>query len=980
MHQRFLSQRCFALSSLLIISLLCIVASCTSSVSYPDEIADRLPDKVDFNFHIKPILSDRCFNCHGQDESSRQAGLRLDTKEGAFADMDSSKWSSHFAIKPGSISQSEIIQRIYAQDEDIVMPPPESKMALSEYEKALLTKWIEQGAEWKEHWSFTPPSKATPPKVQDKTWPINFIDQFVLATLEKEGLAPSKEADKERLLRRVSMDLTGLPPNLETMDAFLTDDSADAYEKVVDQLLKSDAYAERMAMNWMDLSRYADSHGLHADGWRLMWPWRDWVIDAFKKNRPYDEFVTWQLAGDLLPNATKEQKLATAFNRNHPMTAEGGVVDEEFRLEYVFDRTNTAATVFLGLTMECARCHDHKFDPISQKEYYQMSAFFNNVKELGMTGDDGNYGPMLPLPDTTTERQIAALDQQIEEVERLLDQQKAEVAENSAFIKALQRRPEIDLRSEGRHYAFDKFQRRKHKNGWYEKVLDPPSEVIASDKIVLKEGYKGTAYQVTNDYDLIHLGKEGYFEFTQAFSAGAWIKTDTSGSNQTILCTAGDKNNFWRGWELYLDEHNRPAARLIHSLPHNYIHVKAKIDSIATNAWQHVFFTYDGSGKAAGLQLFVNGRMIKTTVEFDRLYKSILPVHSGNHQPDQRSVRVGKSYRNFTGESGLFSGMLDEVDVFSRQLSQLEVSHLAETPMLNLAQVDPENIESKDKEILLEHQLLKKEDGFRKAQENLADLRNQRLAAFKEVPEVMVMEEMPEPHAAHVLFRGDYRMKRERVTAGTPAKVLNFPDNAPRNRLGLAQWLMHKDNPLTARVAVNRYWQLFFGQGLVNTPQDFGYQGALPSHPALLDWLAVEFRESGWDIKALCRKIVLSATYRQSSKATPALLEKDPSNQLLARGPSHRLAAEMIRDNALAACGLLVHKVGGESVRPYQPEGLWIDKGTFSHKLLRYIPSQGDDLYRRSLYTFVKRTSPHPAMQAFDAPNRSICTVQRERT
>ena len=943
------------------ITLSAIISSC--SLNMPDEVATAykdLPEQIDFNFHIKPLLSDRCYTCHGPDENSRKADLRLDLETEAFKKLA----SGNFAIKAGNPSASESIRRILSEDPEVQMPPPEAHLSLSATEKALIIKWIEQGAQWKKHWAFSKPENPAIPSIDKESWPAhNAVDNFVQQKLLLNKLEPAPAANKERLLRRVSMDLTGLPPSIAEIDAFLNDNSETAYEQVVDRLLASDANAERLALDWMDISRYADSHGLHADGWRLMWPWRDWVINAFKDNMPYDQFVSWQLAGDLFPEATREQKLATAFNRNHPMTAEGGAIEEEFRLNYVWDRTETVGTALLGLTINCARCHDHKYDPISQKDYYQLASFFNNVKELGMTGDDGNYGPMLALPDAETESELEQLDAKIKAKEQQLKITKKELL---ALEKYMAKLPG-DFSKKGllAHFPFDKLQKRTGKRPGY--IVDGSTRATSREAPILTEGVQGKALEFTGEYDEVYLHELPNFEWTDPFSASLWMNTTKreTGLTQTLMGTSGQKNNFWRGWDFYLDSLNHLNARLIHSLPHNYIHVRSK-DSIKTNTWKHVAFTYDGSGKAKGLNLFIDGKDVATTSPYDRLYKSIKTVRNATHEVHTELVRVAKSYRAFTGENGIFKGRLDDIYMYSRALTGPEIAALAKREDAK-QQTVPQYWVSRDPQV-------------DKQEKELAALREQWLEKMQPVMEVMVMEEMPETRTAYLYSRGDYTQPMEEVATSTPEALPAFPESYPRNRVGLAQWIFAEENPLTARVAVNRYWQMLFGNGLVSTPQDFGVQGALPSHPELLDWLAITFQESNWDVKALLKTIVMSHTYRQSSTVSEALREKDPGNKLLARANSYRLPAEMIRDNALAASGLLVNQVGGESVKPYQPGKLWIEKNSFSHKLLNYEVTKGDSLYRRGLYTFIRRTAPHPAMTAFDVPSREVCIVKRENT
>ncbi|MCW5515844.1 DUF1553 domain-containing protein [Muriicola sp. Z0-33] len=929
----------------------------------PDEVAaayEDLPEQIDFNFHVKPILSDRCYTCHGPDENSRKAKLRLDIEEYAFKKLA----SGNFAFKSGNPSNSESVRRILSNDPEVQMPPPEAHLSLNAREKATIIKWIEQGATWKQHWAFTQPEKPTIPEIAESKWPShNPIDKFVQLKLKQQQMEPSISASKERLLRRVSMDLTGLPPTIAEIDDFLNNNSEDAYEKVVDRLLASDANAERLALDWMDISRYADSHGLHADGWRLMWPWRDWVINAFKNNMPYDQFVSWQLAGDLLPNATREQKLATAFNRNHPMTAEGGAIEEEFRLNYVWDRTETVGTALLGLTINCARCHDHKYDPISQKDYYQLTAFFNNVKELGMTGDDGNYGPMLALPDKETEDKLEELSQDIKEKEKQLELTKEELVKLDEYIAGLPG----DFKKKGLlgHYPFNNLKARSGKQKGY--YVDGDSKVTSREAPLIEKGIKGNSLQFTGEYDEVYLHNIPNFEWTDTFSASLWINTTKkeAGLTQTLLGTSGEKNNFWRGWDFYLDSLNHVNARLIHSLPHNYIHVRSK-DAIKTNEWKHLAFTYGGSGKAQDLKLFIDGQAVETSIPYNKLYKSIKAVRSASHELDNRAVRVAKSYRSFTGENGIFKGRIDDIYIYSRTLTAPEIKALA----------------TKDKEqaIAAPHYWVARSSEVKKTQNELRNLRSQWLTHMEPVMEVMVMEEMPVARTPYLYNRGDYEQAMHPVETNTPEALPPFPEDYPKNRLGLSKWIFSKDNPLTARVTVNRYWQMLFGDGLVTTPQDFGVQGALPSHPELLDWLAISFQENNWDVKALLKTMVMSHTYRQTSYASDKLREEDPTNRLLARANSYRLPAEMIRDNALAASGLLVNHLGGESVKPYQPGNLWIEKNSFSHKLLNYKETKGDSLYRRGLYTFIRRTAPHPAMTAFDVPSREVCIVKRENT
>ena len=941
----------------------------------PEEVAaayEDLPAKVDFNFHIRPLLSDRCFSCHGPDEGSREAGLRLDLEDEAFTSLQESKGQ---AFVKGQLAKSVAWQRIIAEDLALQMPPPESHLSLSPYEKALIARWIEQGANWKTHWAFIPPEKPEVPKIKDNKG-TNEIDHFIRAKLKELGLQSSPEADRERLIRRVTMDLTGLPPTIAELDAFLADATPDAYEKLVDRLLQTETYAERMAMEWLDVARYADSHGLHADGLRENWPWRDWVIRAFQANLSYDDFVTWQLAGDLLPKARREQKLATAFHRNHTTNSESGIVSEEFRLNYVADRTNTTATAFMGLTMECATCHDHKFDPISQKEYYQMSAFFNNVPELGMIGNDKNFGPLLLLPDPETERRIDSLEGEMQVLDEQIEGRLADLEAIKKYIKTIDAAsiapPQAD-----RYFPFESITQKKDERGRTQQILDLDPTTIVTNGAELVAGKKGKAIRIDRDNEQIHLGKVNNFDLDEPFSAGTWVKVEEQGTFQTLMGNIGDKNTGWRGWVFYLDSLNRPAMKIVHSLSHNYLHVTTTAQ-VPIEEWTSLYFTYDGSAKAKGIQLFVNGEELETTIHKDQLYKNILPVRTRSYRPDhKRRVKMGIAHNYlFTDtDNGVLVGSLDEVKVFHRYLTALEVAAIyredTKVPNLEIAPGD---------QALSHHYFHRIDPEFQQLNTQLRALRSKRFDLIDPVQEVMVMEEMSPPRTTHILNRGLYTDLGEVVYPATPSALPAFPEEFPKNRLGLAQWLFSDTHPLTARVAVNRYWQMLFGKGIVDTPHDFGIQGALPTHPELLDWLAVAFRESGWDIRFLLKKMVTSATYKQSAVATEVHLAKDAKNTYFARGSSYRLPAEMIRDNALAASGLLNRTVGGESVKPYQPKGLWRDKNEFSGYLAYYVPDSGDSLYRRSMYTFIRRTSPHPAMTAFDAPDRSICTVKREKT
>ena len=951
-----------------LIVIIGILSSC--SLEVPEEISNQyssLPEVVDFNYHVKPILSDRCYQCHGPDEKTRKAGLRLDIESLAFSKLESGKR----AFSAGNLYKSESARRILHQDPDIVMPPPEANLQLTQREKAMILKWIEQGAEWKEHWSFLPPQNKIP-KSKDNTL-SHPIDMFVKNKLDQEGLDFSPKASKAILVRRLYFDLTGLPPSIEAVDEFINDNSEKAYENLVDRLLNTPAHAERMALDWMDLARYADSHGLHADGIRTMWPWRDWVLKAFQENMPYDQFVTWQLAGDLIPEATQEQKLATAFNRNSPMTAEGGVIDEEWRLHYVFDRTETLSTAFMGLTVACAKCHDHKFDPISQKDYYQLTAFFNNIRELGMTGDDGEFGPLLPLTDEQTQSKLDQLNQSMSAIKKELaitSEELKQVYEYSdELVKKTKAQP--NLLFHGKFEKISQISKRRHsvdgKKDFYGRSDQTP-EVV--------EGIKGNAFKFSKDHDQLYITNKliPKMEWTEPFSLSLWLNTSKrkQESTQTLVANSGGKNDLWRGWECYLDDQNRVNIRLINVTPSNLIHVRT-VDSIKTNQWQHLAVTLDGTGKTEGVQLFLNGEKIAQQGIINNLYKTMIPTKRDRKKgfvETDRSLIVGKSYEGSTGDYGLFMGKLDEFKFFKGVLTPFEVRSIH-------AENTNQKTETPWEEV--QQHVIEKNSEIVKIKKKLKNNREEYLKTYTPIEEIMVMREMDQARPTYLYNRGVYSEPLYTVEAKVPAALPAMDESLPKNRLGLSQWLFDPKNPLTARVAVNRYWQMIFGQGLVGTPNDFGVQGQLPSHPELLDWLAIRFRQN-WDVRALIKEMVLSKTYQQQSVSNELLDQKDPNNILLARANVSRLPAEIIRDNALKVSGLLNPKFGGESVMPYQPDGLWKEKNNFSTFLYEYERSAGDDLYRRGLYTFIRRTSPPPNMMTFDATSREVCTVKRDVT
>ncbi|MEM9929158.1 MAG: DUF1553 domain-containing protein [Bacteroidota bacterium] len=943
---------------LFLLAVGCLLSACGAEL--PEEVELELaglPTQVDFNQHIRPILSDRCWSCHGPDAGSRQVGLRLDTEDGAFALLASGKK----AIVPNQPFASEALVRILSDDPERVMPVPGSNITLTPREIALLYRWIEQGAAWKEHWAFLPILAPASVPNNPAAYPAeNEIDHFLNARLQEEGLSANERADPERLLRRLYLDLTGLPPSPEQMDAWLEQPNAENYALIVDELLESDAHAERLATEWLDLARYADSHGMHTDGYRLSYPYRDWVLQALRDNQPFDQFVREQLAGDLLPDPSQNQLVATAFNRMHPMTAEGGVIDEEMRLSYVFDRVNTVATGLLGLTMDCSRCHDHKFDPIDQAEYYSFSAFFNNFRELGMTPNDGNVGPTIFLTDSLTRQRLKSLRSELKEItpDRTIP------TIDSLSLATFLEQEKVQPPAPDGHYPFDAI---VDKDGL---KVDGRAPATASVTIT-KDELRGQVLCVDHPYDDIWLEQGvGQYRTVDPFTISIHAKTTKLDASltQTLVGTAGYKADLYQGVDVYLDGESHLNFRLIKALADDFLHVRSQAP-LDTGRWYHVTVTYDGTGQAAGMQLYCEGQAIPQTIEMDDLNGEIYPTEHVRwiKKGTPRVQRVAQAYRGQSGENGIFQGWLDDLRFYDRELTALEIArlHNPEAPITHA--------------LAIAH-LGRLDTARQRAFASFRARKAEQISLQDTLTRFMASAEMETPRATFRLDRGSYEAPQEQVFPATPARVLPFPADVAPNRLGLTEWLFHPDHPLTARVAVNRYWQLIFGRGIVSTPHDFGAQGALPSHPRLLDFLATQFRDSGWDIRALLRMMVLSDAYQRSSSASREQREQDPENQLLARGASVRMPAEMIRDNALAASGLLVRKTGGPSVRPYQPAGLWLQSSNFTEILRSYQQDHGEDLYRRSLYTFLKRTSPPPFLTNFDGASRQICEVKRSVT
>ena len=932
------------------------------------------PRLVEFNRDVRPILSDHCFQCHGPDEKQRKAELRLDTETGARADHDGRR-----AIVPADLSHSELFQRITSTDDGERMPPAKFARQLSAEQIDILKRWIEQGATWQKHWSFISPQRPALPTVKTPDWCRTPIDHFILARLEKEGLHPAAEADKATLIRRVTLDLTGLPPTVPEVEAFLADMSGNAYEKVVNRLLDSPRYGERMANRWLDGARYADTSGYQSDGERYMWRWRDWVIEAYNRNLPFDQFTVEQLAGDLLPNPTLDQRIATGFNRNHRGNAEGGIVPEEYAVEYVVDRVDTTFTVWMGLTMGCARCHDHKFDALTQREYYETFALFNNVPEKGRAAKYGNSPPYIPAPTRDQQQQLQKLDAAVTAAQAEWKRIQPEIdlalsawepaaknepatagnrAEHLVFEISFDATPGAAPSTEKQPVAFvAPAKLRPGETPLPEVKLFPPQYVGGDPEFL--PGPVGSALK-GDGQRFYQAGNIAGFGFYDPFSGACWIQPQEL-KGGTILSKMTDAAE-GDGWYFAMRD-----GRLQVNLVKRWLDDSMRVETtqpLANDKWQHVMFVYDGSRAASGVSIYVDGKRVETRVVLDELNQNFT-----TNEP----LRIGGG----GGPEGRFHGLIDEVRVFSTALDADAALSLATTTSISDIVSRPPAQRSPAEAFKLRQYFIESHlPAFMAAvRQRLQALQQEQQQLLADIPTVMVMEELPQPRPTHILLRGEYDKRGERVAPAVPASLVDAERPAVQNRLDFAQWLVSPQHPLTARVAVNRAWQMYFGTGLVKTIDDLGSQGDWPSHPELLDWLATEFIRSGWDVKQLQKQIVMSATYRQASKLTPELFQRDPENRLLARGPRVRMSAEMIRDQALFASGLMVEHQGGPSVLPYQPEGLWKDlTGT------DFTPEHGASLYRRSLYTFWKRTVAPPGMVMFDASTREACTVRESRT
>ena len=898
--------------------------------------ASNLPIKIDFNRDIRPILSDNCYTCHGPDAGKRKAGLRLDLKDGALSILK----SGEVAIIPGNLTQSKLIVRITTKDEDDRMPPVKTGRQLTAKQIELLKQWVARGAEWKAHWSFIPPERSPAPVVKNQRWPHNPIDDFILARLDQEGLRPAKEADKPTLIRRVTFDLTGLPPTPAEVDAFLDDSKPGAYERLVDRLLQSPRYGEHEARYWLDVARYGDTHGLHLDNERSLWPYRDWVVSAFNCNQRFDQFTIDQLAGDLLPTPTREQKIASGFNRCNVSTSEGGAIDDEFYVRYAVDRAETTAIAWMGLTVGCAVCHDHKFDPISQKEFYQFYAFFNNFNEKAMDGNALLPAPAMKLPTADQETKLGQLNASVAALEKRIREatQKITYTEPVLVTNVAQNQP--------RDFV------------WVEDDFPPGAKVEAS----------GAGGAVRIETEKVYSGKKAIRRTDKGLAQDFFTQ-----ATPPLLVGNGDKLFAY----VYLDPADPPKAIMLQYHTSDWLHRANWGDEDAIpwgdkgTSQKLLMGALPKAGEWVRLEIDAARLELKSGAKVDGI---AFTQFGGTVYWDRAGIVTATSQVDAAGISQL---------AWEQQEKDRDKQNLPKEVAAAL-KADAEKRTDPQQAVLREYYLANvytpARATFEPLVKELNEGRKQRDELDGSLPATMISQEMDKPRGAFILKRGQYDQRGDAVQPGVPAVLPPLASGTSTNRLDLARWLVSPKHPLTARVTVNRFWQQFFGTGLVKSSGDFGAQGEWPSHPALLDWLATEFIQSGWDVKHMIRLLVTSATYRQSSVVTPALWQKDPQNRLLARGSRFRLDAEMIRDNALFVSGLLVEKMGGRGVLPYQPSGIWEAVGYTSSNTAKFEQDHGAALYRRSLYTFWKRTAPPPYLSTFDAPSREKYCTRRERT
>ncbi|MFM7150581.1 MAG: DUF1553 domain-containing protein [Gemmataceae bacterium] len=913
-------------------------------------------EKLLYNRDIRPILAENCFACHGPDKAARKGGLRLDIRDEAVASG---------ALNPGKPGESSVMERVHTTNARELMPPPKSLKKLTAQQKETLKRWIEQGAEYQPHWSYIPPVRPVLPAVKNTAWPRNPVDRFILAELESRGMTPAPEADRRTLARRLSLDLRGLPPTPEEVEAFVQDTRADAYERYVDRMMASPQWGEHRGRFWLDAARYADTHGIHFDNFREMWVYRDWVIQAFNRNLAFDQFTIEQIAGDLLPNRTLEQQIASGFNRCNITTNEGGVIPEEYLVLYTRDRTETVSAIWMGMTANCAVCHDHKLDPVSQREFYRMAAFFNNTTQGAMDGNIKDTPPIIQVPrKEDRQRQITLLNL-LGETRRQVEERKTAARNDfatwlaSTKPESLAGKPPTEGLSLHLPLAEGKG---KTLAGTFQ---NKPREVTVSGEVKWATGHIGPkAYRVTPGL-MAEVPDAGDFDKSQAFTVSAWVRLPQDGMTGAIVARMDEAEAF-RGWDLWV-EGNRLGMHFVSKWQEDALKVVSN-QPIKANTWTHVMVSHDGSGKAAGLRIYVDGVL----QENPQVQADSLKGTTRTKVP----MKIGQR-----GSSARMDGLaIQDLRLYQRSLGKEEAVSLGKGARLGQLVSKGAKLAGPEREELFTWWLTNKDQEYAKLLTALDKFQREEneIKARGTVAHVS-QERMDAKPMAFILNRGDYDKRKDQVDADTPKVLPAMPANLPRNRLGFAQWLVQRSHPLTARVTVNRFWQEVFGRGIVPTTGDFGIAGELPSHPEMLDWLALEF-QSDWDMKRFFRMLVTSAAYRQSSVVTAEKREKDPNNIWLSRGPRFRLDGEVIRDYALATSGLLAPVFGGPSVKPNQPDGVWEAVAMIGSNTRDYRKDAGESLYRRSLYTFWKRSAPPASLEIFNAPNRETCVVKRERT
>jgi hypothetical protein len=926
--------------------------------------------RLSFNQTIQPILSENCYACHGPDPGGRKAGLRLDRAESAFAAHE--KFGP--AIVRGNPDSSPLVKRIESKDPKERMPPPEGHRTLKPDQIAQLRQWVKEGAVYEEHWSFIPPKRPAVPVNNNQQWTRTPVDGFILSRLEKEGLKPSEEADRPTLIRRVTYDLTGLPPTPEEVQAFVTDQSANAYEKVVDRLLASPRYGEHRAHYWLDVARYGDTQGLHLDNFRSIWPYRDYVIQSYNQNKRFDDFVKEQIAGDMLPSKTLDSIVASAFLRSGISSGEGGALIEELRVNNKRERAEAFGAAFMGLTTGCAVCHDHKFDPITRNDFYRLTAFFNNLTENPSNDDREDWPPFIRVPQDNNRAAYEQILAKRSAIENQINQRRTRGSELvTAWLKDSQSKAQpVSTAGLRVRLRFDEQTGVNFTNSAPEAKF---RTVAATESpVIWGEGILLWPYMRMDTTTRLDLPDAGDVEGNQPFTVAFWVRPDLRPLESKdpkqpsgVILGRADGKQASRGWQLRINQ-RKLAFTVAHDASQSAATVETKDVALIEGRWNHIVATYSGSGKAAGMKLYIDGHPQDLKVVKDTLAGTIhtsAPMTFGRISPDVDPLRQS-AFEDFR-----FYGRELTVDEASRVPFEDDASEIVQKPLSSWS--------DDEFKVVSDFYFSQREEATRSLAAQLPGLNSQLDALSKDGAISIISEEAPGLAYADMLTRGVYNARTERVRPGVPHFLPPLPPGAPSDRLGLAEWTVSSDNPLTARVTVNRMWQEIFGTGIVETTEDFGVMGARPSHPELLDWLAVDFRDSGWDVKRFYRQLVLSATYRQSSRVTPQVAEKDPKNRLLARGPRFRMDSEMLRDTALAASGLLVEKIGGPSVKPYQPPGIW-DGSHDASNTRKYIQDHGDALYRRSLYTFWKRMATMPDMDTFDSPVRDAACTRRQRT